>query len=108
VVYLFWKEELEMSDVKVKDFIEVAIDNDEAIFTTGVVCKLLSIPHHVLKQLDLEGIVTPPRKKGKIRLYSKRELKEIQRCWKYIKEDGVKINGLKVILKMEDEMKRNK
>lgn len=94
-----------MKDKKGKGFIEVPIDNDEAIFTSGVVCKLLSIPHHVLKQLDLEGIVKPQRKRGKIRLYSKRELKKIQHCWKYMNEDGVKIGGLKVILKMEEEKK---
>lgn len=94
-----------MKDKKEIDFVEVPIDNDEAIFTTGVVCKLLSIPQHVLKQLDLEGIVKPPRKRGRMRLYSKRELKKIQHCWKYMNEDGVKIGGLKVILKMEEENK---
>jgi len=83
------------------DFIEVPIDNDEPIFTTGIVCKLLSIPLHVVKQLDREGIVRPPRKKGKIRLYSKRELKKIQHCWDYMKKHNVNIGGLKIILQME-------
>lgn len=88
---------------KNRDFIEVPIDNDEPIFTTGVICKLLSIPHHVLKQLDEEGIVTPPRKKGKSRLYSKRELKKIQICWCYISEKKVNIPALRIILEMEEE-----
>ncbi|HPB67601.1 MAG TPA: MerR family transcriptional regulator [Candidatus Omnitrophota bacterium] len=85
------------------DFIEVPIDNDEPIFTTGVICKLLSVPHHVLKQLDAEGIVTPPRKKGRIRLYSKRELKKIQICWCYMSEKRVNLPALKIILEMEKE-----
>ena len=92
-----------MKEKNKKGFIEVPIDNDEAIFTTGVICKLLSIPHHVLKQLDKEGIVTPQRKKGKIRLYSKRELKKIQICWLYLNEKKVNIPGLRVILEMDEE-----
>jgi MerR family transcriptional regulator/heat shock protein HspR len=91
---------------KSKDFIEVPIDNDEAIFTTGVISKLLSIPHHILKQLDKEGIVKPPRKSGTSRLYSKRELKRIQECWKYINEKGVNIPGLKIILQIEEKMNK--
>jgi DNA-binding transcriptional MerR regulator len=85
-----------------EDFEEVKIDPDEPIFTTGVVCKLLEIPVWVLKQLDKEGIVSPLRKnEGEARLYSKRELKQVQHCWVYMSEHGVKIPGLKVILKME-------
>jgi len=86
------------------DFIEVPIDIDEAIFTTTVVCKLLSIPHHVLKQLDAEGIVTPTREKGKMRLYSKRELSKIQQCWHYIHKKRVNIQGLKIILEIKEDM----
>ncbi|MCK5015041.1 MAG: MerR family transcriptional regulator [Candidatus Omnitrophica bacterium] len=60
------------------------------------------MPIWVLKQLDNEEIVSPPRKsEGQARLYSKRELKMVKHCWYYISEHGVKINGLKVILKTE-------
>jgi len=85
------------------DFMEVEIGNDVAIYTTGVVCKLLDIPIWVLKQLDNEGIVSPPREqKGCARLYSKRELKKVEHCWFYLNKYNVKVTGLKVILKMEE------
>ena len=85
-----------------EEFEGVFIDSDEPVFTTGVVCRLLDIPVWVLKQLDCEDIVCPPRKTaGQARLYSKRELKMVKHCWYYMHEHGVKINGLKVILKME-------
>lgn len=81
---------------------EIYISIDEPVFTTGVVCRLLDMPVWVLKQLDSEHIVSPPRKsEGQARLYSKRQLKMVKHCWYYINEHGVKINGLKVILKME-------
>jgi len=95
-----------MSRKKHEDFEEYEIGLDEPIYTTGVVSRLLEIPVHVLKQLDEEGIVRPPRKKGKARLYSKRELKKIEHCWYYMKERRVKIDGLKVILEMEEKYKQ--
>ncbi len=89
------------------DFIEYQIDIDEPIYTTGVIQKLLDIPIWVIKQLDSEGIVKPPRKiTGSARLYSKRELKKLAHCWEYINERGVKVKGLKVILEMEKRLKK--
>jgi len=86
---------------KKDDFQEFVITADEPIYTTGVISRLLDIPVHVLKQLDAEGVVKPPRKNGKARLYSKRELKKIEQCWFYIKEKNVKITGLKCVLEMQ-------
>ena len=85
------------------EFDEILFDLDEPVFTTGVVCRLLDIPVWILKQLDKEEIVSPPREKeGAARLYSQRELKMIKHCWYYINEHGVNIKGLKVILRMEE------
>lgn len=86
-----------------EEFEEFFIHHDEPIFTTGVVCKLLSIPVWVLKQLDSEGVVSPPREReGQSRLYSKRELKLLDRIWYLMDERKVKVDGIKVILEMEE------
>ena len=82
---------------------EVVIGPDMQVFTTGVVCKLLGIPVWVLKQLDSEGIVCPARENEmQARLYSKRHLKVIKHCWYYLQVKKVKIQGLKVILELEE------
>lgn len=84
------------------DFEEFYIHIDEPIFTTGVVCRLLSIPIWVLKQLDSTGLVSPPRNlAGQSRLYSKRELKKLDYIWYLMDEKNVKVDGIKVILEME-------
>lgn len=89
------------------DFEEVEIDINEPVFTSGVVCRLLDIPIWILKQLDNEGIVCPPRESdGQARLYSKKEIRMVKHCWYYIRERGVKINGLKVILEIEGNKKK--
>lgn len=86
---------------------EFEIDKDEPVFTSGVVSKLLDIPVWILKQLDKEGIVSPSREEGKFRLYSKRELKKLEHVWYYMHERGVKVKGIKVILEIEEKVKKN-
>ncbi len=64
----------------VGDFDEFFIHPDEPVFTTGVVCRLLTIPIWVLKQLDSAGIVSLDRiNTGQSRLYSKRELAKLSK-----------------------------
>lgn len=85
-----------------ENFDEFFIQIDEPIYTTGVVCRLLSIPIWVLKQLDSAGIVSPPRNiTGQSRLYSKRELKKLDQVWYLMNQRNVKVDGIKVILEME-------
>lgn len=89
---------------KEEHFVEFTIGIDEPIYTTGVIQRLLDMPIWVIKQLDREGIVSPPRKaKATARLYSKRELKKLAHCWEYMSEKGVKVKGLKVILEIEEK-----
>ncbi len=85
-----------------REFEEFFISIDEPIYTSGVVCKLLTIPVWVLKQLDKAGIVSPPREReGQSRLYSKRELKTLDQVWYLMNKRKVKVDGIKVILEME-------
>lgn len=79
------------------------IPDDEPVFTSGVVCRLLEIPVWILKQLDRENVVRPPRRKGRSRLYSKREMEKIRHVWYYMRVKRVNVHGVKVILEMEGE-----
>jgi MerR family transcriptional regulator/heat shock protein HspR len=83
---------------------EVSID--EPVYTSGVVCRLLGIPVWVLKQLDREEIVSPRRKKGRSRLYSKGELDKLSHIWYIMKEKKVKVTGLRYVLEMEAKVYR--
>lgn len=91
-------------EVKYGNIFDVSID--EPVYTSGVINKLLGIPVWVLKQLDNENIIRPPRKKGKIRLYSKNELNKLSHIWYIMKEKKVKVVGLKYVLEMEERMEK--
>lgn len=92
--------------VKYGDVFGVGIN--EPVYTSGVINRLLGIPVWVLKQLDKENIIRPPRKKGKARLYSQAELNKLSHIWYLLKEKKVKISGLKFILEMEKKMASEK
>jgi DNA-binding transcriptional MerR regulator len=85
-------------------FPPVPIEHTEPVFTSGVISRLLEIPVWVLKQLDREKLVSPTRKKGKVRLYSQEELNKLNHIWYLMKERHVKVDGVKVILEMEETM----
>ncbi|MFA5163853.1 MAG: MerR family transcriptional regulator [Patescibacteria group bacterium] len=89
-------------EIKYGNIFDVGLD--EPVYTSGVINKLLGIPVWVLKQLDKENIIRPLRKKGKSRLYSKNELNKLSHIWYLMKEKGVKVDGLKIILEMEEKM----
>ncbi|MBI4835532.1 MAG: MerR family transcriptional regulator [Planctomycetes bacterium] len=85
-------------------FPPVPINRTEPVFTSGVISRLLDIPVWVLKQLDREKLVSPDRKKSKVRLYSQEELNKLSHIWYLMKERKVKVDGVKVILEMEETM----
>ncbi len=88
-----WKNEHLLKDFE--------IDIDEPVFTTGVVSRLLEMPVWVLKHLDRERVIRPVRERGRDRLYSKRELKQLHHVWFLMEKRKVTINGIKVILEIE-------
>ncbi len=87
---------------------EFAIKFDEPIMPAAVVSRLLGIPIWTLKRIDKEGIVSPPRKKDKMRLYSRNELNKLKHIWYLLKEKKVKITGLKLVLELEKKLHRAK
>jgi len=93
-------------EVRYGNIFDVGID--APVYTSGVVCKLLGIPVWVLKQLDKEAIISPTRKKGKSRLYSKSELNKLSHIWYIMKERNIKVKGLGYILEVEEKIYRKK
>lgn len=91
---------------KFEDSEDVIIGFDEPCFPTTVVSKLLGLSVWTLKQLDKQGIVSPPREsENQARLYSQRELRKLKHCCYYMKMHKVNISSLKVILTIENSKK---
>ena len=82
---------------------EFWIDENEPLYSIGVVSRLLDLPEWTLRALDRAGIVCPKRSSGGTRLYSNADLKKLRYIAYLIKEEKVNINGIRVIIKMREK-----
>ena len=77
---------------------------DEPVYMISVVAKVLEIHPQTLRQYEREGLITPARSDGRIRLYSQRNIDEIKSILELTRELGVNIAGADIILKMRRQM----
>ncbi len=77
---------------------------DEPVYLISVVANMLDIHPQTLRQYEKEGLITPSRTGGKMRLYSQRDIDKIKMVLKLTRELGVNIAGVDIILQMKDKM----
>ncbi|BDI30929.1 MAG: MerR family transcriptional regulator [Capsulimonas sp.] len=75
---------------------------DEPVYVISVAAKLAGLPSWTLRVLDKEGVVCPQRTEKDRRLYSDRDIAKLARVRYLTEERGVNINGVKLILEMEN------
>jgi len=71
---------------------------DEPVYMISVVSKVLGIHPQTLRQYEREGLITPARSDGRIRLYSQRNIDEIKDILELTRSLGVNIAGVDMIL----------
>lgn len=77
---------------------------DEPVYMISIVAKVLDIHPQTLRQYEREGLITPARSDGRIRLYSQRNIDEIKSILELTRDLGVNIAGADIILKMRRRM----
>src|SRR5579862_6139219 len=77
--------------------------SDEPVYVISVAAKLAGLPSWTLRVLDKEGIVCPQRTSKDRRLYSDRDIVRLARVRYLTEERGVNMNGVKMILEMEEQ-----
>lgn len=77
---------------------------DEPVYMISVVSKVLEVHPQTLRQYEREGLVTPSRSDGKIRLYSQRDIDEIKLILNLTRELGVNLAGVDVVLQMKKQI----
>jgi MerR family transcriptional regulator/heat shock protein HspR len=69
-------------------------------FLISQVAQMLNIHPQTLRQYEREGLITPSRTNGKIRLYSLRDVEEIKYILTLTRDLGVNLAGVNIILNM--------
>lgn len=77
----------------------------EPVYLISEVATILSIHPQTLRQYEREGLVTPSRTSGKIRLYSQEDIDYIKNILSLTRVDGINIAGVSKILELEAKIK---
>jgi MerR family transcriptional regulator/heat shock protein HspR len=83
-----------------------ATESDEPLYVISVAAKLVKMPTWTLRVLDEQGIVVPRRTDKNRRLYSDRDLVRLARVRTLTEDEGVNMNGVRLILQIEESEKR--
>ena len=77
---------------------------DEPVYLISIVATILDIHPQTLRQYEREGLVTPSRTAGRMRLYSQRDIDRIKMILRLTRELGVNIAGVDVALRLKEQM----
>ncbi len=78
----------------------------EPVYLISEVSTILDIHPQTLRQYEREGLVTPSRSTGKIRLYSQENIDFIKSILVLTRVDGINISGVSKILKLEEKIEK--
>jgi DNA-binding transcriptional MerR regulator len=74
----------------------------DPVYTISVAGRLLGVNPSFLRQVENEGLISPARTGSNIRLYSDEDLKLLSRIIFLCRSRGVNLQGVRVILAMEE------
>lgn len=78
----------------------------EPVYLISEVSKILDIHPQTLRQYEREGLVTPSRTNGKIRLYSQEDIDTIKHILVLTRVEGINIAGVDKILKLQAHIEK--
>jgi MerR family transcriptional regulator/heat shock protein HspR len=79
---------------------------DEPVYLISVVSKILNIHPQTLRQYEREGLIKPSRTEGKMRLYSQRDIDRLKLILSLVRDLGVNLAGVEIILQLKEEIER--
>ncbi|WP_375723980.1 heat shock protein transcriptional repressor HspR [Arcobacter sp. KX21116] len=77
----------------------------EPVYLISVVAQILEIHPQTLRQYEREGLITPSRTNGKIRLYSQKDIDHIKYVLRLTRELGINLAGVDLILQLNTKIK---
>jgi len=77
----------------------------EPVYLISVVAQILEIHPQTLRQYEREGLITPSRTNGKIRLYSQKDIDHIKYVLRLTRGLGINLAGVDLILQLNKKIK---
>lgn len=77
----------------------------EPVYLISAVAEILDIHPQTLRQYEREGLISPSRTNGKIRLYSQRDIDHIKYVLTLTRDLGVNLAGVDIILQLNQKIR---
>ena len=74
-------------------------------FVISVAARMLGVHAQTLRSYERQGLVTPSRTKGHIRLYSLEDIQRARLIRRLIEDLGVNLAGVEVIMRLTDRIR---
>ncbi len=76
------------------------------VYHISVVSQMYNLHPQTLRLYEREGLLKPSRSQGNTRLYSDEDLRQLELILNFIRDLGVNLAGVEVILNMRQRMQR--
>jgi len=77
---------------------------DEPVYLISIVAKMLDIHPQTLRQYERDGLIKPSRTKGRMRLYSQRDIDKMKVILRLTRDLGVNLAGIDIILRLKEQI----
>ena len=74
-------------------------------FAISVAAGMLGVHAQTLRAYERQGLISPSRTKGRIRLYSVEDIRRAQQVRRLIEDLGVNLAGVEVILRLTERLR---
>jgi MerR family transcriptional regulator/heat shock protein HspR len=74
-------------------------------FAISVAAHMLGVHAQTLRSYERQGLITPSRTKGRIRLYSIEDIRRAQQVRRLIEDLGVNLAGADVIMRLTERIR---
>ena len=79
-------------------------DESEPCYVISVVARMLGVHAQTLRYYEKAGIIEPSRSRGRVRLYSNRDIEKLRHIRTLMDDLGVNIAGVEVILRLTEHI----
>ncbi len=76
------------------------VHDDEPMYVISVAARLVNMHPQTLRYYERAGLIHPTRSRGRIRLYSQRDIERLLKIARLTDDLGVNLAGVQVILRL--------
>lgn len=78
--------------------------SDEPMYVISIAARLVEMHPQTLRYYERAGLVKPTRSRGRIRLYSQRDIERLRKIARLVDDLGVNLAGVEVILHLTEKL----